>query len=113
MKNGSRTEVPEAEDQVGNGSTAEQGLPQRTCTTPFCDKWHPPECLFYKTKSGCRFGEKCSYAHRQVEEQPSKRSQKNGDTSAVAMLKITRQMGCVFQDTISAKIITEMRGADL
>ena len=21
-------------------------------------KWHPPECLFYKTKSGCRFGEK-------------------------------------------------------
>ena len=22
----------------------------------FCEKWHPPECLFYKTKSGCRFG---------------------------------------------------------
>ena len=35
-------------------------------------RWHPPECLFYKTKSGCRFGEKCSYAHRQVDEQPSK-----------------------------------------
>ena len=31
-------------------------------------KWHPPECLFYKTKSGCRFGEKCSYARRQVDE---------------------------------------------
>ena len=31
--------------------------------------------------------EKCSYAHRQVEEQPSKRSKKNGDISAVAMLK--------------------------
>ena len=57
-----------------------------------------PECLFYKSKSGCRFGEKCSYAHRQVEEQPSKRSRKNGDKSAVAMLKITRQLGCVFQD---------------
>ena len=42
--------------------------------------------------------EKCSYAHRQVEEQPSKRSKKNGDKSAVAMLKITRQLGCVFQD---------------
>ena len=50
-------------------------------------EWHPPECLFYKTKSGCRFGEKCSYAHRQVDEQPSKRSKKNDDTSAVAMLK--------------------------
>ena len=38
-------------------------------------------------KSGCRFGEKCSYAHRQVDEQPSKRSKKNDDKSAVAMLK--------------------------
>ena len=31
--------------------------------------------------------EKCSYAHRQVEEQPSKRSKQNDDKSAVAMLK--------------------------
>ena len=31
--------------------------------------------------------EKCSYAHRQVDEQPSKRSKKNDDKSAVAMLK--------------------------
>ena len=60
---------------------------KRTCTNSFCEKWHPPECLFYKTKSGCRFGEKCSYAHRQVEQQPGKRSTKNGDKSAVAMLK--------------------------
>ena len=58
-----------------------------TCTSSFCEKWHPPECLFYRTKSGCRFGEKCSYAHRQVDEQPSKRSKKNDDKSAVAMLK--------------------------
>ena len=58
-----------------------------TCTNSFCEKWHPPECLFYKTKSVCRFGEKCSCAHRQVDEQPSKRSKKNGDKSAVAMLK--------------------------
>ena len=56
-------------------------------TTHFVKKWHPPECLFYKTKSGCRFGEKCSYAHRQVDEQPTKRSEKNDDKSAVAMLK--------------------------
>ena len=77
-------------------------------------KWHLPECLFYKTQSGCRFGEKCSHAHRQVEGQPSKRSKKNCDKSAVAMLKQsehcyrtgrlvvnvyasnTRQLGCVF-----------------
>ena len=58
-----------------------------TCNSTFCEKWHPPECLFYKTKSGCRFVEKCSYAHRQVDEQPSKRSKKNDDKSAVSMLK--------------------------
>ena len=58
-----------------------------TCTNSFCTKWHPPECLFYKTKNGCRFGEKCSYAHRQVDAQPSERSKKNDDKSAVAMLK--------------------------
>ena len=87
-----------------------------TCISSFCEKWHPPECLFCKTKSGCRFGEKCSSAHRQVEEQPSKRSNKNGDKSEVAMLKKydlhdrtwrlvldayssnTRHLGCVFQD---------------
>ena len=58
-----------------------------TFNNSFCERWHPPECLFYKTKSGCRFGEKCSYAHRQVDEQPTKRSKKNDDKSAVAMLK--------------------------
>ena len=58
-----------------------------TCNNSFCERWHPPECLFCKTKSGCRFGEKCSYAHRRVDEQPTKRSKKNDDKSAVAMLK--------------------------
>ena len=69
-----------------------------TCTTPFCEKWHPPDCLFYKSEKGCSFGKRCSYAHRQVDEQPSKRPKKNGDKSAVAMLKVTRQLGCIFQD---------------
>ena len=54
--------------------------------------------MFYKSENGCRFGEKCSYAHRQVEERPSKKSKTNGDKSAVAILKNTRQLGCVCQD---------------
>ena len=53
-----------------------------TCNNSFCEKWHPPECLYYKTKSGCRFGE-CPFAHRQVDEQPTKRSKSNNDKSAV------------------------------
>ena len=58
-----------------------------TYNNSFCEKCHPPDCLFYKTKSRCRFGEKCSFAHRQVDEQPTERSKKNDDKSAVAMLK--------------------------
>ena len=58
-----------------------------TCTNSFSEKWNPPECLFYKSENGCRFGEKCSYTHRQVDEQPCKRSEKNGEKSAVAILK--------------------------
>ena len=67
-------EVPE--ERVPSGRMF--GLPCKdylkgTCTTPFCQKWHPPECLFYKSEKECRFGEKCSYAHRQVDELLSKR----------------------------------------
>ena len=59
------------------------------------------KCLFYKTKSGCRFGEKCSYAHRQVDEQPSKRSKKNDDKSAVAMLKKNDWHEIVWQPVVN------------
>ena len=53
----------------------------------WCKRWHPLECLFYKNKNGCRFGEKCSFAHRQVDTQPTKWSKSNNDKSAVALLK--------------------------
>ena len=43
--------------------------------------------MFYKTKSGCRFGEKCSYTHRQVDKHSGRRSKKSDDKSAVVMLK--------------------------
>ena len=26
------------------------------CTNSFCEKWHPPVCLFNKSENGCRFG---------------------------------------------------------
>ena len=81
-------EVPEAKSPSGRMSRLPcKDYLKGTCTNSFCEKWRPPVCLFYKSENGCRFGEKCSYAHRQFEEQPSKRSKKNGDKSAVAMLK--------------------------
>ena len=74
VKNASRTRSPGGRSPSGKMARPPcKDYLKGTCTTPFCEKWHPPECLFYKTESGCRLGEKCSYAHRQVEEQPSKR----------------------------------------
>ena len=84
----SRTRSPRGKSPIGRMSRWPcKDYLRGTCNNSFCGKWHPPECLLYKTKSGCRFGEKCSYAHRQVDEQPSKRSKKKDDKSAVAMLK--------------------------
>ena len=93
-RNASRTRSPRGRSPSGRMSRWPcKDYLKGTCTNSFCEKWHPPECLFYKTKSGCRFWEKCSQAHRQVDEQPSKRSKKNGDKSAVAMLKSTPTIG--------------------
>ena len=69
-----------------------------TCTTPFCEKWHPPECLFFKSESGCRLVKSAPTHTARLMNSLARRSFKNGDKSAVAMLKITRQLGCVYQD---------------
>ena len=83
-RNASRTRSPRGKSPGGRMSRWPcKDYLKGTCTNSCCEKWHPPECLFYKSESGCRFGEKCSYAHRQVEEQRSKRSKENDDKSAV------------------------------
>ena len=98
-----------------------------TCNNSFCEKWHPPEFLFYKTKSGCRFVEKCSFAHRQVVAmlkenwqerepvtdechdrpgKPGKRSDKKlGQNLSKRQSSDARQLGCVFQDMTPPKSI--------
>ena len=74
VKNASRTRSPRGRSPSGRMARLPcKDYLKGTCTTLFCEKWHPPECLFYKSENGCRFGEKCSCAHRQVDEQPSKK----------------------------------------
>ena len=110
VKNASRTRSPRGRSPSGKMALLPcKDYLKGNCTAPFREKWHPPECLFFKTKSGCRFGEKCSYSHRRVDEQPSKRSEKNGDKSSVAILENTRQLGCVFQDMEPPKSTTILR----
>ena len=45
---------------------------KRTCTNSFCEVAPSRMLVFNKTKGGCRLGQKCSYAHRQVDEQLKK-----------------------------------------
>ena len=56
-----------------------------TCNNSSCKRWHPPECLFYKNKNGCRFLEKSARLH--IVRLMNKRSKEKDDKSAVAMLK--------------------------
>ena len=66
------------------------------------------QCACSTSQKKCRFGEKCSYAHRQVDEQPSKKFKKNGGKSAVFFfLKNTRQLGCVCQDMEPAEVFID------
>ena len=47
-----------------------------TCTRSPCENWHPPECQFYKTETGCKVGDKCLFPHHKVDEQPNKKPKK-------------------------------------
>ena len=67
--------------------------------------WHPPQCQFCKTESGCKAGDKCLFPHYKVEEQPSKsrkrafKMERSDDKGAVAVVKTVLQLGCVSQDS--------------
>ena len=49
-----------------------------TCTNPRCKIWHPLVCRSYKSQTGCKFGEKCSFLHEETDRQPNERSKKGG-----------------------------------
>ena len=58
-----------------------------TCTKSPCEYWHPPECQFCKSKSGCQFGAECLFLHWKVEEASNRKPKKGDDKSAVAFAK--------------------------
>ena len=55
--NASRTKSPRGRSPSGRMFRLQDYL-KGTCTNSLCEKWHLPECLFYKSENGCRFGEK-------------------------------------------------------
>ena len=52
-------EVPEADAQVGKWLDCRARITlNEFAPLHSVEKLHPPECLFYKSENGCRFGEK-------------------------------------------------------
>ena len=79
-----------------------------TCTRWLCDYWHPPECQFCKTESGCKAGDKCLFPNHKVDEQPNKSpnraaiptKKEKAKTKVLQLLRKTvPQLGCVSQDS--------------
>ena len=44
-----------------------------TCTRSPCEYWHPPECQFYKTETGCKAVDKCLVPHLNVDDIQTKK----------------------------------------
>ena len=94
-----KPEVVEAETQVGKWLDCRA----RITSKEFAPIHYVKNGTLQSVCSTCQtmytnVGEKCSCAHRQVDEQPSIKSKKNGDKNAVVVLKITRHLGCLSQD---------------
>ena len=89
----------------GRSVSRKRSVRGRSRTRSPCEYWHPHECQFYKTESGCKAGDKCLFPHWKVEEQPSKKPKKsfqNGksdDKGAVAIVKTVPPVGCVSRDS--------------
>ena len=54
--------------------------------------------------------EKCRFRHAEVDGQPSKKSKKSGVQGSVALLKESKQLGCVSQDSHPSKSILRKEG---
>ena len=59
-----------------------------TCNNSFCERWHPPECLFLQKQEWLPFwGEVLIRTSSRLTHKPTKWSKSNNDKSAVAFLK--------------------------
>ena len=57
VNNASKTKSPRGRSPSGKMARLPcKDYLKGTCTTPFCEMWHPPECLFCKSEKGCRYG---------------------------------------------------------
>ena len=67
-------------------------------------------CLKYKSEKGCVHGDRCHFRHVEAERKPNKKSKKGGAKGSVAILKESKILGCVSQDSYPRKSILHESG---
>ena len=77
---------------------AMQGLPQRNLHQSILKSGIFQNACSASPRVFADLGGSALMRSARLKNSPAKGLQKNGDKSAVAILKITRQLGCVFQD---------------
>ena len=82
------------------------------CSKSPRDFWHPPECQFYEAESVSKFVDKCSFANRQLEGQPSKKPKQDGDKferRTTVGLHISGHRACLFPEVNQQPILGSHR----
>ena len=81
---------PEAAVLPGKGARdrAENNL-REIEANPSCYLWHPPVCQNYKSQSGCKYDDGCSFLHREADQQP-KRPRREVGKGNVAIVPIAK-----------------------
>ena len=61
--------------------------------------WHPPECPFFQSETGCKAGDICLFPHykEKAEKERLSKRRESDDKNAVAIVKSVPQLGCVSQ----------------
>ena len=68
------------------------------CTNPSCDCWHPPECAEFKTRTGCKVGEKCCFIHNVEKHRQGMEHQKDTQPDKVTTA-LFEKLGCIARKT--------------
>ena len=85
---------------ISPGSSAQQNV--KNASRPTSPRGRSPS-----EKMDVNFGDKCSYAHRQVDEQPSKKSKKNGDRICSGYIEEYTTIGLRLSGYGAAKVFND------
>ena len=77
------------------------------CTESPCEYWHPPECFFIRSESGCKFGAECLFLTGRLRNNQTKGRRRVVTKSAVPIVKPTQLNPNPNHDRTGRPVVTE------